>query len=123
MLGALVIVFREVIEAGLIVGIVLAAARGVAGRGRWVATGVGVGLAGAALVAIFANAIATLFEGSGQELFNAAILGIAVVMLGWHTGWMASHGREMAREMRKVGTEVASGQRPLVALAVVVGVA
>jgi len=34
MLGALIIVFREVIEAGLIVGIVLAATRGVAGRGR-----------------------------------------------------------------------------------------
>ncbi len=35
MLGALIIVFREVIEAGLIIGIVMAATRGVAGRGRW----------------------------------------------------------------------------------------
>ena len=34
MLGALIIVFREVIEAGLIVGIVMAATRGVLGRGR-----------------------------------------------------------------------------------------
>ena len=33
MLAALIIVFREVIEAGLIVGIVLAATRGVPGRG------------------------------------------------------------------------------------------
>ena len=33
MLGALIIVFREVIEAGLIVGIVMAATRGVAGAG------------------------------------------------------------------------------------------
>ncbi|RZN11596.1 iron permease, partial [Bradyrhizobium sp. Leo121] len=35
MLAALVIVFREVFEAGLIVGIVLAVTRGVAHRGRW----------------------------------------------------------------------------------------
>jgi hypothetical protein len=40
MLGALIIVFREVIEAGLIVGIVMAATRGVDGRGRWVGAGV-----------------------------------------------------------------------------------
>ena len=37
MFGALVIVFREVIEAGLIIGIVLAATRGISGRGHWVA--------------------------------------------------------------------------------------
>lgn len=123
MLGALIIVFREVIEAGLIVGIVLAAARGVAGRNLWVTIGVGGGVAGAAIVAIFAGAISTLFQGSGQEVFNATILAVAVAMLGWHTGWMSSHGREMARNMRAVGVEVAEGRRPLTALAVVVGIA
>ena len=41
MLGALVIVFREAIEAGLIIGIVLAATRGVTNRGAWVGLGVG----------------------------------------------------------------------------------
>ena len=55
MLGALVIVFREVIEAGLIVGIVMAATRGVAGRGRWVGFGILAGVLGAAVVAIFAG--------------------------------------------------------------------
>ncbi len=74
MLGALIIVFREVIEAGLIVGIVMAATQGVAGRGRWIAIGIGGGLAGAALVAVFAGAISQAFEGSGQELFNACVL-------------------------------------------------
>ncbi|MDR3531476.1 MAG: iron permease, partial [Rhodopila sp.] len=37
MLVSLLIVFREAMEAGLIVGIVLAATQGVAGRGRWIA--------------------------------------------------------------------------------------
>lgn len=123
MLGALVIVFREVIEAGLIVGIVLAATAGVAHRGRWVALGVAAGVLGACLVAAFAGSIATLFQGSGQEMLNAAVLILAVVMLAWHNGWMASHGREMARELRAVGSAVADGSRPLAALAVVVGVA
>jgi high-affinity iron transporter len=123
MLGALIIVFREVIEAGLIVGIVMAATRGVAGRGRWVTYGIGSGVLGAGLVACFAGAISQAFEGSGQELFNASVLAIAVLMLMWHNAWMARHGREIAAEMRRVGHDVSEGVKPLTALAVVVGLA
>jgi high-affinity iron transporter len=123
MLATLIIVFREVLEAGLIVGIVLAATRGLPHRGFWVATGIAAGIAGACVVAAFAGEIANLFAGTGQELFNAAVLLIAVVMLTWHNGWMAAHGRELAQEMRKVGADVVSGERPLTALAVVVGIA
>jgi high-affinity iron transporter len=123
MLATLLIVFREILEAGLIVGIVLAATRGVPGRGVWIAFGVVAGLAGACIVAAFASEIGELFEGSGQELFNACVLILAVGMLTWHNVWMASHGREIAQHMKKVGAEVASGERPLLALAIVCGLA
>lgn len=123
MLATLLIVFREVIEAGLIVGIVLAASRGVPRRSLWVAYGVSGGVLGACLVAAFAGEIESLFQGSGQELFNAAVLLLAVAMLTWHNVWMSSHGREIAREMRTVGAQVAAGERTLGALAIVVGVA
>ncbi len=123
MLASLIIVFREVLEAGLIIGIVLAATRGVPGRGRWVAAGVGAGVAGACAVAAFADAISAQLDGSGQELFNAAVLLTAVVMLAWHNAWMARHSREHVAEMRAVGRAVESGERPPQALAVVVGVA
>jgi high-affinity iron transporter len=56
-------------------------------------------------------------------LFNAGVLGIAVVMLMWHNAWMARHGREIADEMRRVGTAVSEGSKPLTALAVVIGLA
>jgi high-affinity iron transporter len=123
MLGALIIVFREVIEAGLIVGIVMAATRGVAGRGRWVSAGIIAGIAGAGIVAMFAGAISQAFEGAGQELFNASVLAIAVIMLMWHNAWMARHGREIAEEMQQVGSAVSEGAKPLTALAIVVGLA
>jgi high-affinity iron transporter len=122
-LAALIIVFREVFEAGLIIGIVLAVTRTVAHRNRWIAGGVLAGVAGACLVAAFAGVLSQLFEGMGQELFNAAILGVAVVMLTWHNVWMARHGKEMAGELRAVGQAVAEGSKSLLALAVVVGVA
>ena len=123
MLGALVIVFREVLEAGLIVGIVLAATRGVPSRGQWITLGIAVGVLGACVVAGFAGAISETFAGSGQELLNAAVLATAVVMLMWHNAWMARHGREMAAELSKVGVDVTEGKRPLAALALVVGLA
>ncbi len=123
MLGALIIVFREVIEAGLIVGIVMAATRGVVGRGRWITIGIGGGVLGASIVAMFAGVISDAFQGAGQELFNAGVLGIAVVMLMWHNAWMARHGREIADEMRRIGTAVSEGAKPLTALAIVVGLA
>jgi high-affinity iron transporter len=123
MFGALIIVFREVIEAGLIIGIVLAVTRGVSGRARWVSAGVFAGALGAGIVALFAEAIANAFEGAGQELFNAGVLGAAVAMLMWHAAWMSRHGREMAVELAAVGAAVTAGKRPMTALAVVVALA
>ena len=123
MLGALIIVFREVIEAGLIVGIVLAVTQGVRGSRATIAAGVTAGVVAAILVAAFAGAIASALEGVGQELFNASILIIAVVMLIWHNVWMASHGRELAAEVRRVGDAVRTGARSILALGVVCAVA
>src|SRR5216684_1796291 len=51
MLGTAIIVFREVLEAALIVSIVMAACKGVAGRDFWVACGLVAGILGAGLVA------------------------------------------------------------------------
>jgi high-affinity iron transporter len=123
MLAALTIVFREVFEAGLIVGIVMAVTRSVARRSWWVGGGVVGGALGACTVAIFAGALSATFDGAGQEFFNAAILGVAVVMLTWHSVWMARHGRQLASEMRTVGEAVVAGSRSLARLAIVVSVA
>jgi high-affinity iron transporter len=123
MLAAAIIVFREVLEAALIVGIVLAASAGAPRRGFWVSTGIAGGVVGAGLVALFAGEIAAAASGIGQELLNAVILFLAVGMLGWHNIWMSRHGRELAATAREVGDAVISGARPLYVLAVVVGLA
>jgi len=123
MIAALIIVFREILEAGLVVGIVLAATRGTPYRGWWVGGGIAAGVLGACVVAGFADAIAEAAAGAGQELFNAGILLLAVCMLTWHNVWMARHGREMARDMKMLGADVVAGSRPLYAVAVVCGLA
>jgi high-affinity iron transporter len=92
-------------------------------RGKWVAGGIGCGVLIALIVAAFTDEIANAVDGVGQELFNAAILFTAVLMLGWHNVWMSRHAKEHVAEATRVGNEVLAGSRPLYALAVVCGAA
>lgn len=123
MLATAIVVFRETLEAALVVSIILAATYGVPGRTFWVGAGVLLGFLGACVAAAFAGAITAAAEGMGQELLNATILLLAVAMLSWHIVWMSRHGREIARDMKAVGSAVAAGDRPLYALAIAAGVA
>jgi len=118
MLAALVILFREVLEAGLIVGVILAAARGVPGCARAVGLGVLAGIAGSMLVAAFAAEISSAFDGRGLELFTAAVLLLAVVMLTWHVVWMADHARELTAHLRDLSRSVEGGAQSVVVLGV-----
>jgi len=123
MLPTAIIVFREVLEAALIVGIVMAASRGAIARGLWVSGGIAAGVVGACLVAVFAATIAEAASGMGQELFDAGVLFAAVGMLGWHNIWMSRHGRELAAQANRLGSDVRSGSRPLWALSFAVALA
>src|SRR5581483_3480474 len=63
------------------------------------------------------------FGGMGQALFNAGVLGSAVLMLAWHNIWMSVHGAELAADARRVGREVSEGRRALSAILVVIAIA
>jgi len=123
MFATLIIVFREVLEAALITGVVLAATRGLRKRSYWVAYGILAGVVGAGVVALFANAIASAVSGVGQEIFNACVLFLAVTMLGWHSIWMSRHARDLSRHTNEIGGAVVAGRRPLYVLSVVIGLA
>lgn len=123
MLATAIIIFREVLEAALIVGILAAATRTISGSRRWLAAGVLVGLIGSALVAASTDAIGELADGIGQELFNAIVLGIAVLMLAWHNIWMSSHGKALAASASAMGNEIREGRSECSALFLIVGLA
>jgi high-affinity iron transporter len=123
MLASLIIVFREVIEAGLIIGILMAATKGISGRWYYALTGVAAGTLGACIVAYFADAIASSLTGMGQEVFNASALSIAVILITWHNFWMSKHGKDMTINLKAVGTDVKDGVESLSVIAVITGVA
>ncbi|HEY5715118.1 MAG TPA: FTR1 family protein [Psychromonas sp.] len=123
MFSSAIIVFREVLEAALVITIVLAATQGVLQRNRWVLGGIAAGLLGALMVAAVAEKISSIFDGVGQELFNAAILFSAVLMLAWNNIWMSKHAGELIGHLKNVGKNVASGQLPMYFLATAIGMA
>ncbi len=123
MFATAVIVFREVLEAAIIIAVVAAATRTIPGRNRWLAAGVCAGLLGSAIVALCTERIAAAASGIGEELFNAAVLGIAVAMLAWHNLWMSSHGAALAADARSLGGEIRDGRRECSVLLAVVGLA
>lgn len=123
MLSTAIIIFREVFEIVLILGIVLAATREMAGRGRWIGLGLAGGIGGAALVAVFTDAISMFAEGLGQEIFNAMILFTAALFIGWTVLWMQQHAREMKQHFMEVGAQIAAGKASGYALSVVIALA
>lgn len=123
MLAVALLVFREVLEAALIVTVVAAATRGVARRATFIGGGIALGVIGAIVVAIFAGVIEQAVGGSGQELFNASVLLAAVVMIGWHVTWMSSHGKEMVSHMQQVTASVKTGSSSVAILLAVVALA
>ncbi|MBS0326012.1 MAG: FTR1 family protein [Proteobacteria bacterium] len=123
MLGVALLVFREVLEAALIVTVVAAATRGVPRRGVFVGGGIALGVLGAVVVAVCMGFIAGSLGGVGQEVFQASVLLAAVVMIGWHVTWMSSHGKEMVVRMREVTDSVRAGSSSIVILLAVVALA
>jgi high-affinity iron transporter len=123
MFATALIVFRETLEAALFVGIVAAATRGLAGRGRWLTAGVFAGVLGALALAAGADRISGLAGGIGQDLVNVGILTVALAMLAWHCIWVSTHGQAMSREARQLGSSVREGRSAPRALLVAVALA
>ncbi|MGH8145954.1 MAG: FTR1 family iron permease [Rhodanobacteraceae bacterium] len=123
MLGIALLVFREVLEAALIVTVVAAATRGVPKRGVFIGGGIALGVLGAIVVAVCMGFIEGSLGGVGQEVFEAAVLLTAVVMIGWHVTWMSSHGKEMVQQMKQVTDSVKAGSSSVAILLAVVALA
>ncbi|MBF0504628.1 MAG: FTR1 family protein [Candidatus Omnitrophica bacterium] len=112
MFSIAIIVFREVLEIALILGVLLAATKGLRNRAWWVWLGVFLGIGGAVVVACFADAISQAAQGMGQEMMNATILFIAAVLIGWTVIWINRNGKELAQHFKELGTAVIKGQKP-----------
>ncbi|EAR0813658.1 iron permease [Salmonella enterica] len=122
MIAVILIVFREVLEAGLIISVILAACKGYK-TSHLVIAGITSGVIFSGLLALFTNSIENALSGTGQEVFNSALLLTATLMLSWQIVWMSTKGKEMADASRNEVRNILSEGNKNYAIAVVVAIA
>ena len=120
MLQIAIVVFREILEISLIIGILTAATKDIQGRAKWILSGLGLGIFASLLLALSTDKISESLDGMGQEFFNGLILISAAVMIGWTVLWMQKHARSISGELKKLSTSIREGKKPLYVLLVVV---
>jgi len=116
MISSMVIVYREVLEMSIVLGVLLAATQGLQATRRWIAVGGLLGLLGATVLGWFMEELESAMTGDGEFLFNAAILSLASILIAWTVIWMRRHGREIVQHAKSVGESVVAGKLPLKAL-------
>jgi high-affinity iron transporter len=120
MLQIAIVVFREILEISLIVGILTAATKEIHGRIKWILGGLGLGIIASVILALFTDRISESLDGMGQEFFNGLILIAAAVMISWTILWMQKHAKSMSAELKRLGNSVREGRKPLYVLLFVV---
>jgi high-affinity iron transporter len=121
--GPFLVIFREGFEIALILGIVLAATKGLTGRKRAITWGAALGIVGSCVIAFFADSITDAAEGTGQELMNAVILLLATAMIGWTVIWMKTHAKHMSKKIKDISNSIREGDIPMTSLTIVIALA
>jgi len=115
-----IVVFREVLEIALILGILSAATKEIKGRTQYILGGLGFGVLSAILLAFFTDKISESINGMGQEIFNGSILLLAAAMISATIIWMNKHAKSISGNLRLLSDDVKDGKKPLFALLIVV---
>jgi high-affinity iron transporter len=119
MVSGFIIMFREMLEMSMVLGVLFVVTRPVPAARRWIFIGSFLGFLGASFVAAFMTEMEVSLQGNGELVFDAVTLALASVMIGWTVVWMSRHGRELTMRMQKIGQSVAVGELPQTALMMV----
>lgn len=115
-----IVVFREILEIALIIGILTAATKDISGRTKWILSGLSFGIIGSVTLALFTDKISESLDGLGQEFFNGLILIAASVMISWTILWMQKHAKSLSGELKKLSHSIRDGKKPLYVLFITV---
>lgn len=115
-----IVIFREFLEIAILLGIVLAATKDMRGRTIPIVTGIMTGIVGASMLAFFTHSLASAFGGLGDEIFDAGIILITVLVISWTVLWMQSYGTQIKQEVGQVVSRIKAGTGSKVVLTLIV---
>lgn len=101
MLSAVIIILREVLEAALIISVLLAVSEAfVLGR-KWIFPALCFGLLGSVFFAGQIGALSEKFDGVGQEITNAFLLLLVILLLTGVLFWMTRASQDVGSSQRQ----------------------
>lgn len=118
-----IILFREILEISIILGVVIAATKNIKNRNIHILLGLIAGVLGSSIIALFTNRISNYFGGTGQEIINAMILLVASGFISWTIVWMQKHGRKLSSTIKSKGREVETGEASLLSITLIIALA
>ncbi len=120
MLQIFIIVFREILEISIILGVILASTTGLKNRSIWILSGIALGVFGSVLIALFTSAISNAFDGQGQEYFNAIIVFITCALLIYTVVWMKRYGKGISNKIKDVSSNIYTGKSSFISLMIII---
>jgi len=113
MVETALIMWRETLEAALIVGILLAylGRSGHRAGMRWVWFGAGAAVLAAVACGAASGGVVSALGPDAQELLQAAIVFGAVGVVSWMVVWMTRHGQEIRGELHRKADRALAGGR------------
>ena len=113
MLQISLMVFREILEIAIVIGVLCAVTKELKHRSYWIFSGAVIGIFGSIALAFFMKSISQSFAGYGKELFNATILLFASLMIGFTVIWMQTHARAINTKLKEVGKAIENKEKSL----------
>ncbi len=123
MLSSLIITFRESLEITLIIGAVLAATNGIAGRGKYISIGVLAGIIGSVAIAYFLNQASESATKYNEYFIESLVLGTACALIIWTVLWMQSHAKKLTSDIRGTASQIRAGDKTFLSLTLIIALA
>ena len=113
MLASFLIVFRESLEAALIIGIILAYLNrtGKSEYNNIVYLGVASAIVASVILALLFNALAVSFTGQFEEIFEGTTMLVAAAILTYMIFWMLKQSHVTEEMQEKISSELDSGHK------------
>lgn len=120
MLTAIIIVFREMLEICLIMGIISAALNNLKNKKVILISGLigGVGLS--LIFALTISYISKLFDDTGQEMLNILILSLSIICINLTILWLNKHRKELYSKINAATQKLISQKISILALVSVI---
>ncbi|WP_342638137.1 FTR1 family protein [Orientia tsutsugamushi] len=115
-----VIVFREMLEISIFIGIISVATRSIINSRNYIILGIVIGSIISILVALIFAKISLMFDGLGAEFFSLAIIFIAIAMVAYTIIRVMNYNNELKRRFSDLQNGIQVGIKSKLAISLMV---